>query len=150
MYIQNGLLVYSQPWYIQILDITGTLEYSETPGIFRNLAFSELRYIKDHGIFRTRGIFRTLAYSEHEEYSELFQTSTVEHFSKIVNGYNYFRNYNYLCNISFSRSAFYKINIMSFIKTGLIFTSEIFILCKKYRGRLVGGFEFQYNSILNH
>ena len=91
MYTQNGLLVYSQPWYIQILDITGSLEYSETPGIFRNLAFSEPRYIKYHGIFRTRGIFRTLAYSEHEEYSELFQTSTAEHFSKIVNGYNYFR-----------------------------------------------------------
>ena len=39
------------------------------------------------------------AYSEHEEYSELFQTSTAEHFSKIVNGYNYFRKLFYVKNI---------------------------------------------------
>ena len=46
-------------------------------------------------------------------------------YAEVVNGYNYFRN------TSFSRSLLYEINIINFFNTGLIFTKEAFILCKK-------------------
>ena len=58
---------------------------------------------------------------------------------KLVNGYRYYCKYTYLGNISFSRSLLYEINIMKFIKTGLIFTSELFLLFKKYGGGGGGG-----------
>ena len=56
------------------------------------------------------GEFRTLA----------CQTSTMQHFAKIVNDNYYFRN------ISFSRSLLYEKN-MNFYNADLIFTSELFI-----------------------
>ena len=37
-------------------------------------------------------------------------------------------------DISFSRFLLYEINIMNFLNTGLIFTPEVFILCKKVYG----------------
>ena len=90
-------------------------------GIFtHNLAYSD--------------IFRTLTHSKPEAYSKPSQTSTMEHFAKIVNSYNYF------CNISFSRSLLYEINIINFFNAGLIFTPEVFILCKKV-WELGGGVE---------
>ena len=52
----------------------------------------------------------------------------MECFAKIVKGCNCFRN------ISFSLSLLYEINIMNFLKTGLIFTPEVFVLCKKVWG----------------
>ena len=60
---------------------------------------------------------------------------------KLVNGYRYYCKYTYLGNISFSRSLLYEINIMKFIKTGLIFTSELFLLFKKYGGGGVLSFD---------
>ena len=60
-------MVYSEPWYIQ------------NPGIFRTLVYSESWYIQNPGIFRTL------------VYSEPCQTSMMEHFAKIVKGYNHFR-----------------------------------------------------------
>ena len=48
-------------------------------------------------------------------YSESCQTSTMERFAKIVNSYNYF------CNVSFTRSVTYEINIMDFFNTCLTF-----------------------------
>ena len=63
--------------------------------------------------------------------------SRMGHFAKIVNSYNYFRN------ISFSRSLLYEINIINFIKTGLIFSAEVFTLCKKvWRLRGLGALNF--------
>ena len=70
-------------------------------------------HLQNFGVFRTRA------------YSRLSQTSTMECFAKIVKDCNYFRN------IGFSRFLLYEIHIMSFLKTGLIFTPEIFVLCKK-------------------
>ena len=81
-------------------------------GIFRhNQTYSGISQAYS-SIFRTLfhiSIFRTLAYSEPdyiikpEVCSELCQTSTMQRFAKIVNGYNYFRNINYshslLCEI---------------------------------------------------
>ena len=52
----------------------------------------------------------------------------MECFAKIVKGCNYFRN------ISFSRFLLYEINIMNFLKTGLIFTLKVFVLCEKLWG----------------
>ena len=43
-----------------------------------------------------------------------------------------FTNYNYFCNISFSCSLPYEINIMNFFNTGPIFGSEVLTICKKY------------------
>ena len=99
---------------------------------------------------RTRGIFRTLVYWELEAYSEhwyiykpcilrtnhilrtrtcweLCQTSNAKHIAKIVNSYNYFHN------ISFSSSQLYEKN-MAFLNAGLVFTLEVYILCKKEMG----------------
>ena len=50
----------------------------------------------------------------------------MESFAKIVKGCIYF------CNISFSRFLLYEIKIMIF--SGLVFTPELFILCKKVWG----------------
>ena len=61
-------------------------------------------------------------------YSKLCQTSTMECFAKIVKGYNYYRD------ISFSRFLLLEINITNFLNTGLIFTPEVFILCKNVWG----------------
>ena len=74
-------------------------------------------YIWIRGIFRTRSICRTLTYSEP------CQISTMQHFAKIVNAYNYFHN------ISFSCSLLYEKNV-NFYHAGLIFTTELFIWCK--------------------
>ena len=52
----------------------------------------------------------------------------MECFAKIVKGCNYFRN------ISFSRFLLYEINIMNFLKTGLIFTPKVFVLSEKLWG----------------
>ena len=45
-------------------------------------------------------------------------------FAKVVKGCNYF------CGISFSRFLLYEINIVKFLNTDLIFTSDVFFLCK--------------------
>ena len=72
--------------------------------IFRTLLCSEPpRHIQNPGISRI------LACSEPKAYSEPCQTSMMERFAKIVNGYSYF------CNINFSRSLLYEINIMTFL-----------------------------------
>ena len=52
----------------------------------------------------------------------------MECFAKIVKGCNYFGN------ISFSRFLLHEINIMNFLKTGLIFTPKVFVLCEKLWG----------------
>ena len=49
-------------------------------------------------------------------------------FAKIGKGCNCFRN------ISFSRFLLSEINIMIFLKTGHIFTPEVFVLCEKEWG----------------
>ena len=110
------------------------LGISRTRSIIRDVVYIESSILRTRGIFRTLvcseswqiqnlGIFWTPGYSEPETCSELYQTSMMNCFEKIVKGYNYF------CNISFSSSPFYEINIMNFLNTGLIFTPEVFILC---------------------
>ena len=65
----------------------------------------------------------------------------MEHFAKIVNGYNNCYNYldNFFRNISFSRSLIYEINIVVFLIICFISTPEVFIVCKKARGPRVSG-----------
>ena len=99
-----------------------------------NLAYSELQYIQNHGIFQTRGTFRTLAYPKlwyiknqrliqnpglvrTLGYSEPCQTSTMERFEK------------HLTAIIMSRITIDEINMI--FNAGLIFTLEVFILCKE-------------------
>ena len=69
-------------------------------------------------------MFRTLTCWEPEAYSKLSQTSTTKHFAKIVNSYKYFHN------IGFTPSLLYEKD-MTFFNAGLIFTPEVYILCKK-------------------
>ena len=73
---------YLEPWYIWIR------------GIFRTAIHSEPWHIQN------AGVFRTLAYLEP------CQTSIMQHFAKMVNGYNYFRNISFprslLCECEFS------------------------------------------------
>ena len=88
-------------------------------GIFRNVSGITLCNL---------GIFKTLVYSEPGAYSKLCQTSTMECFAKIVKSCNYF------CDITYSRFLLYEINIMKFLNTGLIFTPEVFTLCKNVLG----------------
>ena len=67
----------------------------------------------------------------------------MEGFAKIVEGYNYFSN------ISFSRFLLYEINITNFLNTGLIFTTDVFILCKKiWRLRGPGNMYYDLTSHL--
>ena len=89
----------------------------QNPGIFKTLVYSRSWHIHNPGIF---GITE----AEPEAYQEACQTSTIEHFTKIVNCYNYFR-----------KSYLFPQNI---IKTILIFTPEVFIIYKNVwrpRGR---------------
>ena len=81
------------------------------------MAYSEPDAYSEPWHIQNPGVFRTLAYSEP------CQTSTMQHFAKIVNGYNYFRN------ISISCSLLYEKNV-NFYHAGLIFTPELFIWCK--------------------
>ena len=87
------------------------------------------RHIQNAGVMRARDIFRTLVYWEPEAYSELCQRSTTKHFAKIVNSYNYFFNIIFLPSLLYERN-------MTFLKAGLIFTLEVYILYKK--GMAVG------------
>ena len=71
----------------------------------------------------------------------------MERFAKIVKGCNYFRN------ISFSCFLLDEINVMNFLNTGLIFTPEVFILCKKYgspRGLRIVEFDIPFTITAFH
>ena len=103
---------------------SGIFRTLHNPDIFRNLvepriqnlgsvAYSEPDAYSEPWHIQNPGVFRTLAYSEP------CQTSTMQHFAKIVNGYNYFRN------ISISCSLLYEKNV-NFYHAGLIFTPELF------------------------
>ena len=85
------------------------------PGIFRTLSIQNQKHIPNGGIFRIL------------VHLEPYQTSTMDHFAKIVNRYNYFRN------ISFSRSLLCE-KSMYFLNKCLIFTPEVFDI-KTYRPR---------------
>ena len=71
----------------------------------------------------------------------------MECFAKIVKRCNYFRD------ISFSRFLLYEINIMNFLNTSLIFTPEVFILCKKVwwpRGLPAVDFDIPFTTTTFH
>ena len=92
-----------------------------TRGIFRTLVYLQTLHIENPGILRTSYILRT------RTCWELCQASTAKHIAKIVNSYNYFHN------ISFSPSQLYEKN-MTFLNAGMVFTLEVYILCKKEMG----------------
>ena len=76
----------------------------------------------------------------------------MEHFAKVVNGYNYFRKSLLFRNIGFSPSVLYekKYSIMKFLNTGLIFTPEVYVPCKKvYESRVLGGMNFYIYTLYN-
>ena len=84
------------------------------PGVFWILAYSKPEAYQNRVIFRT------------PKYSEPCQTSTIERFANIVNNYNDFRNISFLLSLLCEKKCFFN--------TCLIFTPEVFILCKKERG----------------
>ena len=91
--------------------------------IFRTVVHSEPCHIEISGVFRIGS------------YSELCQTATMQHFARIVNGYNYFRN------ISFSRSLLYEKNV-NFYNAGLLFTPESYKIKKLWDPRGPGVVNF--------
>ena len=93
-------LAYSELWYIQNPGII------KTRGIFRTLVYPK------HCTFRTRDIFRTLRYSEPEAYSEPCQTFTMGHFEKRLTAIIIFSSYNYFGNISFSCPLVHEISMI--------------------------------------
>ena len=112
-------LAYSELWYIQNPSIF------KTRGIFRTLLYPKLWHIYNQRHNQNPGLFRTLGYSEPEAYSEPSQISTMEHFEKQLTAIFIFGSYNYFSNISFSRNKY------DFFNSGLIFTPEVLIQCKK-------------------
>ena len=99
------------------------------------VAYSELSYIQNPGIFKTRHIFRTLVYpkpwhiqnqkhiqnlklfrtlgySKLKAYSETCQTSTMERFEKQLMAIIILVYYNYFCNISFSCPLVHEMNMI--------------------------------------
>ena len=97
-------LVYSELWYIQNLGIF------KTRGIFRALVYPKLWHIQNQRHIQNPGLFRTLGYSELEAYSEPCQTSMMEGFKKQLTALINFASYNYFRNISFSSPLVYEIN----------------------------------------
>ena len=101
-----AILAYSELWYIQNPGIF------KTRGIFRTLVYPKLWHIQNQRLLQNPGLFRTLGYSEPEAYSESCQTSMMECFEKqltaiiILAGYNYFRN------ISFSSPPVHELNMI--------------------------------------
>ena len=61
-------LTHSKPWHIE------NKRYIKNLGIFKTLAYSKPQYIQNPGTMKTQVIFKTL---------------NMEHFAKIINGYNY-------------------------------------------------------------
>ena len=92
-----------------IQEYSGIIQAYSEPCV--TLECSELWYIQNHGIFKTRGIFRTLVYPKlwdiqnqrhiqnpglfrpGETYSEPCQTPTMEHFEKQLTAINIFTSY---------------------------------------------------------
>ena len=91
-------------------------------------------------MFRTRGIFRTLVYIEpwHIQNPSTFRTrSTSRTLLKIYDGVfceNSKRLYLFLQYQLFTFSTLGN-KYHGFFNTSLVFTLEVFILCKKYRGQ---------------
>ena len=84
-------LAYSEVWYIQNSGIF------KTRGIFRTLVYPKLWHIQNQKRFQNPGLFRALGYSELEAYS-----STIKRFEKQLTNVIIFESYNYFRNISFS------------------------------------------------
>ena len=123
-------LTYSELWYIQNSQIF------KTRGIFRTLVYPKLWLVQNQRHIQNPGLFRTLGYSELEACSEPCQTFTMERFEKQVTAIITFPSCNYFRNISFSCPLVHERN-MIFFNTGLVFTSEDFIQCKESIGARV-------------
>ena len=104
------VLVYMELWHIQ------NQKHIQNRDIFRILVCSEPWYIQN------LGVFRTLAYSEP------YQISKIECFVKILKGYNYVHNTVSAFHVLYFRKKY------DIFNTGLIFTPELFIWCKKSMG----------------
>ena len=76
-----------------IQELFGHIQNPVYLGIFKTMVNSEPWHTQNHSEpwhIQQPGIFRTLTYSEFEAHSEPCQTSTMQRFAKVVNGYNYF------------------------------------------------------------
>ena len=78
---------YSELWYIQETSILRTRGISRTKGIFRTAVYSNTWDIENQRHTQNLVIFRTLACWEPQIYSQPCQTSTMESFTKIVKSY---------------------------------------------------------------
>ena len=83
-------LAYSELWYIQNPGIF------KTKGIFRTLVYLKLCHIQNQKHIENPGLFRTLGYLEPEAQSEPCQTSTTERFEKELTAMLIFASYNFI------------------------------------------------------
>ena len=118
----SGILRYIPVYWLiirHIQELSRHIQAYSKPCV--SLAYSEPSYIQGLYIFRTRGILKALLYLKP------CQTFTMEHLAKVVNAYNHF------CNISFSHSSLYEIN-MKFFNTCIIFTFKVIVRTKQPGG----------------
>ena len=99
-------LAYSEVWYIQDPGIF------ETRDIFKALVFPKLWHIQTQKHIQNPGLFRTLRYSTLEAYSEPCQISTMERLEEQLTAIIIFASYNCFCNISFSCLLAHEINMI--------------------------------------
>ena len=108
------------------------------------MVYPEPWHIQNPNHIHNPGICRTLAYSKSEAYLEPCQTSIMKRFAKIVNGNNYFHE---LCFAVQACRVLYFMKYDFLFNTGLIFTSDVVILCKtlwRPRGQETVNFLYTY------
>ena len=100
------IITYSELWYIENPRIF------KTRGIFRTLIHPKLWYVQNQRHVQNPGLFRSPGYLKPEAYSESCQTSTMERPEKQLTAIIIFASYNYFRNTSFSRPLVHKINVI--------------------------------------
>ena len=104
-------LAYSEIWYIQNIDIF------KTRCIFRTLIYSKLWHIHNQRHIQNPGQFRTLGYSEHGGIHRALSNIYSGELWETPNGYNFFRSISFSCPL---------VHEIWFFNTSFIF-NQVFI-----------------------
>ena len=116
MFTHSGIIQeYSKPCVILAYS---ELCYIQNPGIFktrdisRTLTYPKVWHIQNRRYIQNPGLFRTLRYSEREVCSEPCQTSAIERFEKQLTAIFSFASYNHFRNISFPCPLVHEIHMI--------------------------------------
>ena len=96
----------SELWYIHNPDLF------KTRGKLRTLVYSKLQHIQNQRHIHIPGLFIIFGYSEPEAYSEHCQIAAMECFEKQLTAIIIFASYDYFRNISFSCPLVHAINMI--------------------------------------